>query len=258
MDRAVSGLSPVIMTVWMPILRSSANRSAIPGLTTSDSRITPRTTATPSASSATHQRRAAVLADPVDHGVHLVGHAAAVLGDPVPDRTGRALADLAVAEVDAGHPGLRGERHELGGLLRRRWRSPRAGRTRRRRGRRCCGLPACRRPGWTAGPPSASSFDRGRADRDQLGGPPVAEGDGAGLVQQQRVHVARGLDGAAGHGEHVALHQPVHAGDADRGQQRADRRRDQADQQRGQHDHRLQRCPSNRPSAAARRPRAGR
>jgi len=40
---AVNGLSPVIMTVRMPILRSSPNRSFIAGLTTSDSRITPST-----------------------------------------------------------------------------------------------------------------------------------------------------------------------------------------------------------------------
>ena len=41
------------------------------------------------------------------------------------------------------------------------------------------------------------------------------------------------------HGEHVALHEPVHAGDADRREQRADRRRDQAHEQRDQHDQRL-------------------
>ncbi len=40
---AVSGLSPVIITVRMPIARSWANRSVIPGLTTSRSAITPST-----------------------------------------------------------------------------------------------------------------------------------------------------------------------------------------------------------------------
>lgn len=76
-------------------------------------------------------------------------------------------------------------------------------------------------------------------DRDELGGLPVAEGDGAGLVEQQGRHVAGGLDGASGHGEDIALDEAVHAGDADRGEQRADGGRDEADQQRGQHDHRL-------------------
>ena len=56
-----------------------------------------------------------------------------------------------------------------------------------------------------------------------------------GLVEQQDVHVARGLDRAAGHGEHVALHEPVHPGDPDRREQRADRRRDEGDEQRDQH-----------------------
>ena len=43
-----------------------------------------------------------------------------------------------------------------------------------------------------------------------------------------------GLDRAAGEGEHVAAHQPVHAGDPDRREQRPDRGRDQRDQQRDQ------------------------
>ncbi len=67
-------------------------------------------------------------------------------------------------------------------------------------------------------------------------GLPVAQRDGAGLVEQQGVDVAGGLHRAARHGEHVALHQAVHAGDADGRQQRADRGRDEADQQRDHHD----------------------
>ena len=65
----------------------------------------------------------------------------------------------------------------------------------------------------------------------------VAEGDGAGLVQQQHVHVSRGLDRAAAHGQDVVLHQPVDAGDADGAQQPADGGGNQADQQRDQHRH---------------------
>ena len=41
--------------------------------------------------------------------------------------------------------------------------------------------------------------------RDDLRRQAVAEGDGAGLVEQQRVDVARGLHRAARHGEHVEL-----------------------------------------------------
>ena len=75
------------------------------------------------------------------------------------------------------------------------------------------------------------------ADGAELGGLPVAEGDRAGLVEEQRVDVARRLDGAAGHGEHVEADQPVHAGDADGREQRADGRGDQRDEQGDQHDH---------------------
>ena len=42
---AVSGLSPVIITVLMPILRSSRNRSLMPPLTISFKQTTPRTVA---------------------------------------------------------------------------------------------------------------------------------------------------------------------------------------------------------------------
>ena len=42
--------------------------------------------------------------------------------------------------------------------------------------------------------------------------------------------------------EHVAAHEPVHAGDPDRREQAADRRRDQADEQRDEHDHVLLRA----------------
>ena len=74
-----------------------------------------------------------------------------------------------------------------------------------------------------------------RADGNEFIGHPIAEGDRAGLVEQQRVHVAGGFDRAAGGRDHVEADQPVHAGDADRRQQPADGRRNEADQQRDQH-----------------------
>ena len=63
----------------------------------------------------------------------------------------------------------------------------------------------------------------------------LPERDGAGLVQQQRVDIAGGLDRFAAHREHVVLHDAVHAGDADCREQPADGGRNQADQQRDQH-----------------------
>ena len=62
---------------------------------------------------------------------------------------------------------------------------------------------------------SARSASGDARHRDELGGLAVAERDRAGLVEQQHVDVARRLDRAARQGEHVAAHQPVHAGDAD-------------------------------------------
>ena len=57
------------------------------------------------------------------------------------------------------------------------------------------------------------------------------------------------------HREHVLLHQPVDAGDADGRQQRADRRRYQADEQRDQNGDADRACPRTLRTAAARRPR---
>ena len=77
--------------------------------------------------------------------------------------------------------------------------------------------------------------------RNELRGLAIAQRDGAGLVEQQRIHIARGFNRASAHGQHVVLHQPIHAGDADGREQPADRRGNQANQQRHQHEDRLRR-----------------
>ena len=66
--------------------------------------------------------------------------------------------------------------------------------------------------------------DAGR--RHEGRGLPVAERDGAGLVEQQHVDVTGRLDGAAGGRDDVRLHHAAHAGHADRRQQAADRGRE--------------------------------
>ena len=53
-------------------------------------------------------------------------------------------------------------------------------------------------------------------DRQECRRKSVAEGDGAGLVEQQHIHVASGFDGSAGRRHHVEPDQAIHAGDADR------------------------------------------
>ena len=74
---------------------------------------------------------------------------------------------------------------------------------------------------------------------EKLSGLAIAQGDGAGLVEQKRVHVAGGLNGASAHGQHVVLDEAVHARDADGGEQPADGGGNQADEQRDQHKDRL-------------------
>ena len=152
----------------------------------------------------------------------------------IQDGIDRALADPGIADFDAAHAGLRGERNELGLQL---------GEVAAadavlllRRARRSSGPPASRRQARRAARRRPSSCFGHAAQRLELGRLAIAERDRAGLVEQERIDVARRLDRAAGHRQHVEAHQAVHAGDADRRQQRADRGRDQRHEQRDQND----------------------
>ena len=187
------------------------------------------------------QRRAADPGDVVDHLAEFVRRCAAVVADPLRNRGRRALADFpAVGQVDTAHPGLRGERHEHGAgqlagsaladveLVLGEHHDRAAFRRLVGQRRELCGV--------------GQRGDIHPGHRQELGGLPVAHGDRAGLVEQQGVHVAGRLDGAAGHRDHVPLHEPVHAGDADRGQQRPDGGRDQRHDQRDQDDEVLRRA----------------
>ena len=88
---------------------------------------------------------------------------------------------------------------------------------------------------------SSSTVTPGRGN--ELRGLAVAQGDGAGLVQEQDVHVAGRLDGPAAHGQDVLLDHAVDAGDADGAEQAADGRRDEADQEGDEDGHRQGRRP---------------
>ena len=232
---AVTGLSPVIITVLIPMRRSAAKRSLTSGFTTSLRWMTP--SSSPAIGEA--ERRAAGARDAVDRGAERRA-ARQRRGRPARRRISRTesmaplrslrrpqistpdsrvVAENAMNVASAGAAcgrdaifllhqrddraafrglvGIAGEQRSFGGLL--------LGNARH---------------------------------RDHFGREPVAEGDGAGLVEQQRVDVAGRLHRAAGHRQHVEAHQPIHAGNADRRQQRADRGRDQRDEQRHQHDHR--------------------
>ena len=176
------------------------------------------------------ERRGALAGDAVELGLELRRRLAALLADPAQDRVAGALAQAGAVVVDAAHARLGGERDEAG---------VERGQLvladavllgehddRAALGRLVGERRHLRRLGQLA------LGDAGH--RDEGGGLAVAERDRAGLVEQQHVDVARGLDRAAGEREHVAAHEPVHAGDADRAQQRADRGRDERDEQRDQ------------------------
>ncbi len=191
--RAVSGLSPVIITVRMPIRRISSNRSRMPSLTTSLRWMTPRARARP----VLRARRPRAAYRPRWRWSRPASPTAATSSPPcsrtqATHRRRRALADLARGEVDARHPGLGGELHEV-------------------RLRQLAGAPLTEAVGGLGEYDDRAALRRlvGEAgelcrigelrladavDRQELARLPVAQRDGAGLVEQQRVHVAGRLD----------------------------------------------------------------
>ena len=141
---------------------------------------------------------------------------------------GSALADLIALVVHAGHTRCRGERDELHTLILERA----AAQTELLLGEHDDGTAfggLVGQRGKLGGIGQLRGIDA--VDRDELGGLAVTQGDGAGLVEHEDVDVAGGLDGAAGHGQHVGLVQTAHAGDADGGQKGADGSGSQAHEQ---------------------------
>ena len=223
---AVTGLSPVIITVRMPI--GAARRSArfMPPLTMSFRCTTPST----QLSWATTRGVPPDCATPCTMRVEFARRLSAVLCDEALDRVGGTLAEAAAVEIDAAHPrrGREGDELVLAELL---LAEPEAllgedddraslGRLVGER-RELCGLR------------EIELVDA--ADGQELGRLAIAERDRARLVQQEHVHVSRGLDCAARHGENVPLHEPVHSCDADGREQRADGRRDESDEKGDEH-----------------------
>ena len=154
-------------------------------------------------------------------GVHVGGN-----------RVGGALADLAAVEIDAGHPRLRRERHEAASLCEQLASANAVLLLGEHDDRSSLGRFVGQRR-QLRGVGQLALGDAGQ--RHELGRLAVAQRDRAGLVEKQRVDVAGRFDRAPGHRQHVVLHQAVHAGDADGGDQRADGRRNQAHEQRDEH-----------------------
>ena len=227
---AVSGLSPVTITVRRPIFRSRSNRSRMPGLRMSSSTTRPAMLV----ALADQQRRRPLRGD----RVHLLAAAAPAAcrrccwtclttASAAPLRmtrpSGRSTPLMRVWAVNSTN------RDPGGGTAPRPCRRHAGGTARR------CSCPRASRrrptPAPRAGPTSAAARSPSGTNSRRLA---VADRDRAGLVEQQRVDVAGHLDRLAALGDHVRPQGPVHAGDADGRQQRADRRRDQADEQRHQ------------------------
>src|SRR5262249_48018755 len=145
------------------------------------------------------------------------------------------FADRGGTEFDPAHARLRGERHELGVEL---------GHVAATDavlvlGKHYNGTPFRRLVGERSklGGIGQLLFG-GTPHRFEFGGLPVAQGNGAGLIEQQSVDVARRLDGTARHCQNVKAHQPIHAGNADRRQQGADGGGNDGHEQGNQHDDR--------------------
>ena len=129
-----------------------------------------------------------------------------------PHRVGGALADLHTTDIDTAHARLRGEGHEAG--LRTADRPPPQ-------------IEALLRQYDDAAP--LRRLIRQRSQLCRIGqfllrdaihwkertGLPVAQRDGARLVEHEDVNIPGGLDGAPAHRQHIRLVQAAHAGDTD-------------------------------------------
>ncbi len=130
----------------------------------------------------------------------------------VEHRVDRALPDPRAVDLDSAHPALCRERDEFGAKLV----DVAAANAVFLLGQHHDGTAFRRLVGERGELGGIGKLLLGHAAHGQKGGGlAVAEGDGAGLVEEQRIDVACRLHGPARHGEHIEAHQPVHAGDAD-------------------------------------------
>ena len=109
MAAAVSGLSPVIMTVGCPWRRRSSKRSLdalLDDVLEVDHAERPRRGV--AALLGDDERGAAAVGDPLDHVRRARRRCAAVVADPVRDRAGRALAERGSAAVGQVHAATSG------------------------------------------------------------------------------------------------------------------------------------------------------
>ncbi len=185
------------------------------------------------------QRRAARSRDAVDDRPQFSRRLAAVRGDVLLDGIGGAFAHFSPVQIDARHSRLRRERNEHRALVRE--------------------LAFADAVLLLREDDDGAAFGRFVGERRKLGrvgdfalgysrhwhelsGLTVTEGNRSGLIEQQRVDVSCRFDRTAGHRQHIALHQAIHAGDADGREQAADGCWDEADEQRDEDEHGLRRA----------------
>ncbi len=175
--------------------------------------------------------------------LHFLWNQLSLFGDVALDRLRRALANFPAVQVHSGHAGLRGKGNE-DRIMRSEFAAAEPvfflGQDDDRAALR--GLVGERSELRGAGQFSVSDAGSG-VKRGRFA---IAKCDGAGLVEEQHVHVAGGFHGAPGHRNHVALDQAIHAGDPDGGEQSANRRGNQANKQRNQREDTLRRARINR------------
>ena len=185
------------------------------------------------------QGRTAAFRDVGDGRLERGGHGATGSAHVGFDGIDRALPDAAPVEVHAAHTGLRSERHEQSAVARE------------------IALPQAktlldehddaaplRRLVGKGGELSSVGEPLGRDARrgNECRRLPIAQSDGAGLVEQEHVDVAGRLDCAARHRNDVLLDHAIHARDADGGEQGADRGGNEAHEERHQHGERDRRA----------------
>ncbi len=178
-----------------------------------------------------NQRGAARAPDRFHQLSDLTRHGAPALIYPAGDRVRGPLANLASAQIDAAHPGRRGEGNEA------HRRVPVPSRRPLPQGELLLGkhddAPALgslvgeRGKLGTVG----QLLDSNTGQWHELDCLAIAEGDRSGLVEQQSMHVTGGLDGPPADRDHVLLGETIHARDADGGEEAANGRGNEADQQ---------------------------
>ena len=166
-----------------------------------------------------HQRGAALGSNRLDNIITFLGIHTSCVGDIRLHGISCTFADLVSVKVNATHTGHSGKRNKLHSLVLkassanpklffRQDHNTSAFRRLVRQGRKLRGI--------------SQFFDVNTVYRNEFRSLPVAQGDCAGFIQHQNIHITGSLNGPAAHGEDIGLIQPGHTCNTDGGKQRTD------------------------------------